>query len=62
MLAVRRAWAARRTHLQRYARNIIAFMGDELTRESAIRIAFGNTPDTSKALRQCVSSGSRPAD
>jgi hypothetical protein len=33
---------------------ILAYMGGEETKEGIIRVVFGNTPDTSKALRLCA--------
>lgn len=39
------------TRIQRYARMILDYIGDQIMLESEIRRVFGNTPDTSKALR-----------
>lgn len=33
---------------------ILAYMGGKETKEGIIRVVFGNTPDTSKALRLCA--------
>jgi len=32
---------------------ILAYMDGKETKEGIIRVVFGNTPDTSKALRMC---------
>jgi hypothetical protein len=42
------------TRIQRYAREILVYMDGKETKEGIIRITFGNSPDTSKALRLCV--------
>lgn len=39
------------TRIQRFARMILDFIGGQVVLESEIRRVFGNSPDTSKALR-----------
>lgn len=39
------------TRIQRFARMILEYIGDQIMLESEIRRVFGNSPDTSKALR-----------